>query len=220
MDTARTIRVTGKGLVRLHPDRTCLTITLSGTEPEYADALARAVREAGMLKAAFAPLGFAASDLKTLQFHVEPEYEGETDKQGRYRQRFVGYRAVQSLKLSFDSDNELLGRTLYAMAHAGLQPEFQLSYTVRDPETAKNALLGAAVADAAAKARVLAEAAGVRLGTIQTVDYSWGRVELEAPVARNRMFAAKAEMADGFSLEIEPDDIEVSDAVTVIWSID
>ena len=102
-----------------------------------------------------------------------------------------------------------------------IHPDFRLSYTVKDPEASKNQLLGKAVADARAKAEVLTKAAGVSLKDIKNIDYSWGEIQFEcAPMNRN-MFCNKV-MADGagaFDMDIEPDDISVSDTVTVVWEI-
>ena len=64
-------------------------------------------------------------------------------------------------------------------------------------------------------------AAGVSLKDIKNIDYSWGEIQFEyAPMNRN-MFCNKV-MADGagaFDMDIEPDDISVSDTVTVVWEI-
>ena len=136
---------------------------------------------------------------------------------------FIGYRFTHVLKLEFDSDNDRLGKILFALANSDTSPEFRISYTVKDPESAKNELLGKAVADAAAKAAVLTKAAGVRLMDIQSVDYSWGEISLETR-PMNRMMAAGAKMAvmeeASYDMDIEPDDIEVSDTVTVVWEIE
>jgi hypothetical protein len=43
--TMRTIRVTGKGQIKVHPDMTRITMTLEGIYPEYADIFLNAFRE-------------------------------------------------------------------------------------------------------------------------------------------------------------------------------
>lgn len=93
---------------------------------------------------------------------------------------------------------------------------------MKDPEGLKNALLGLAVKDATAKAQVLAAASRVTLGEIQTIDYSWGEMNLEVQ-PMNRMLMndniCMAKGIDSYEINIEPDDIEVSDTVTVVWKI-
>ncbi len=218
----RTIRITGKGQLRLRPDTTRITLSLEGSSPEYGEALRRSAADTEQLRDLLTGFGFARSELKTLSFHVDTEYESYQEK-GVYKQRFVGYRFRHQMKVEFASDNDRLGRILYALSVCPIQPEFQLSYTVRDPEAARNELLGQAVADAREKAAVLTRAAGVTLKDIQSIDYSWGQLNLEVQ-PMNRMM--KAEMAfglsasnDSYDMDIEPDDIELSDTVTVLWEI-
>lgn len=216
----RTIRVTGKGMLRVHPDMTRITITLEGRGMEYGEVLRLSSENTEAVKDLFVPFGFDRTDLKTLSFNVNTEYESYKVKD-QYRQRFAGYRFSHVLKVEFDSDNQRLGRILYALAHSPLRPEFRLSYTVKDPEAVKNELLGKAVQDAVAKAGVLSGAAGLKLGNIQTMDYSWGRVEFEVePMSRDMMlYEAAIAPTESYNMDIEPDDIEVQDTVTVVWEV-
>ena len=69
---------------------------------------------------------------------------------------------------------ELVAGNVTALAHCAVSPEFSIEYTVSNPEAAKNKLLGEAVKDSMSKAGVLAAAAGVTLGDIVNIDYSWG----------------------------------------------
>ena len=126
------------------------------------------------------------------------------------------------MKVEFDSDNDRLGKILYALANCSVRPEFRISYTVKDPEAAKNLLLGKAVADAKEKAAVLTQAADVTLKDIQSIDYSWGEIDFEYRPMRGNVLAEKclaAPMDASYDLDIEPDDIDVSDTVTVVWEI-
>ena len=142
-----------------------------------------------------------------------------------YKQRFVGCKYHHLMKVEVESDNDRPGKVLYAPANCPVKPEFRLSYTVKDPEAAKNELLGKAVTDAQEKASVLTQAAGISLKDIQSIDYSWGQINFEVQ-PMNRMLMgddclAAPMMAEdaSYDMDIEPDDIEVSDTVTVIWEI-
>ena len=219
----RTIRVTGKGQIKVRPDMTRITLSLEGTYPEYGEALRRSSQDTEQLKDLLTGFGFERSDLKTLNFHVDTEYESYKDH-GTYKQRLVGYKYHHTMKVEFESDNERLGKVLYAIAHCQVRPEFRLSYTVKDPEAAKNELLGKAVTDARVKADVLTQAAGVTLKDIQSIDYSWGQINFEVQ-PMNRMLMAEEccdsaiNEAGSYDMDIEPEDIEVSDTVTVVWEI-
>ncbi len=142
----KTIRVTGKGQIKVHPDMTRITMTLTGMYLEYAETLRRSSEDTEKLNDVLCTFGFERTDLKTLRFDIKTEFESYKEK-GAFKQRFIGYRYEHTMKVEFESDNDLLGRLLYALANGSIRPEFQICYTVKDPEAAKNTLLGKAVTD-------------------------------------------------------------------------
>lgn len=218
----RTIRVTGKGMIKVKPDMMRITITLRGTYPEYRQALYESSEMTENLKRRLSAFHFGPSDLKTVSFDINTQYQNYK-KGDEYLQRFIGYRFEHVLKVEFDADNARLGRVLYALARDDEKPEIKISYTVKDREAAKDVLLGKAVQDAQAKAAILTQAAGVALRDIQSIDYSWGEINFDcSPMhgtfALEDKLMPKAELSS-YDLDLEPDDIEVADTVTVIWEI-
>ena len=216
----RTVKVTGKGNLKIRPDLTRITITLTGVYKEYAETLKRSSEDTDKIKTVLSQFGFKRDDLKTLDFSADAEYEGYSEN-GVYKQRLVGYRYRHTMKIEFDPDNDRLGKVLYALANSDLNPEFNISYTVKDREAAKNELLCKAVSDAKEKAALLTQAAGVALKDIQTIDYSWGEIDMEVRTTNSmlvRKVAAPA-AAESYGMDMVPDDINVSDTVTVIWEI-
>ena len=214
----RTIRVTGKGQIRLRPDTTRIRLKIGDVLPQYGEAVRQSAEDTERLKDLLTGYGFQRSDLKTLDFGVDPEYESRKEK-GAYVQRLVGYRYRHTMKIEFPSDNERLGRILFALAGSPVRPEFQISYTLKDPEAAKNELLAKAVSDARQKAALLADAAGVALKDVQSVDYSWGQIDFEIHPLREMKMMSAEPICDAFAMDIEPEDIEAEDSVTVIWEI-
>ena len=71
----RTIRVTGKGRIKVKPDMTRITLSLEGIYPEYGETLRRSSQDTERLKDLLAGFGFERTDLKTLNFSVDTEYE-------------------------------------------------------------------------------------------------------------------------------------------------
>ena len=223
MEDKRLIKVTGKGNLKVKPDVTRITITLEGCYKVYEESLRRSSEDTESLKDVLEGLGFKREDVKTLSFNVNTKRESYQTKTGNWKERFVGYEFRHVMKVEFDSDNARLGKVLYALANAEkITPEFWLSYTVKDKEASKNELLGKAVEDAKAKAVVLSKAAGVKLKQIQSIDYSWGEINFEcSPISehfRNQPMMMCKE-SGSYDMNIEPDDIEVSDTVTVMWEI-
>jgi len=117
------------------------------------------------------------------------------------------------------SDNEILGKVLYALAHSKVESKFNIRYTVSDPKAAKEQVLSDAVKDAKKKAKTISTAAGIKLGNIAAIEYSSSEPSFDtAPV---RGLARCMTMGSGISydIDIEPDDVRISDSVTVIWTI-
>ena len=215
----KTIRVTGRGQIKVKPDLTRIRITLEDTHASYEETLCRSSERSQALRTLLQFFDFAPSDLKTLNFQVNTEYESYQED-GVYKQRFRGYTYMHEMKIEFPIDNERLGRILFALSESEIKPVFQISYTVSNPEDAKNTVLAQAVSDAAKKARVLADAAGVSLGTIQSIDYSWDQVNLEVRPMMKMMAVGENSTADrAFALDIELEDINLTDVVTVVWEI-
>ena len=116
-----------------------------------------------------------------------------------------------------------LKKILYALANSDVKPEFRISYTIKDEESAKSELLGKAITDAKEKATVLSKKTSVTLKDIQNIYYSWGKIDFEihpmSKVLLSEDCLLSEILSDSYELEIEPDDIEVSDTVTVVWEI-
>ena len=218
MSEKRTIRVTGKGKVKVKPDMTRIILTMEGTYPEYDKALRKSSESTDCLKDLLSKFGFERNDLKTQNFSVDTDYESYREN-GEYKQRFLGYKFRHVLKVEFDSDNNRLGKILFGLAHCPLHPEFKISYIIKDQEAAKNELLGQAVKDAKEKASVLTRAADVTLKDILSIDYSWGEVDFEMNPMNKMMLCESCAPDDSYDLDIEPDDIDITDTVTVVWEI-
>lgn len=217
----REMKVTGVGRLSVKPDRIRLMMNLSDTKKDYEKALEASSEMSEKLQKVFCGCGFEEEDLKTIRFSVDAEYEGYSDKNGNWKQRFKGYRFEQSLKIEFPSDNERLGKVLYALAKSGVKTEFRIQYTVADLEKCRNDLLGKAVADAKEKAAVLAAASGVKLGDISRIDYSFGNADIcsEPVMLRSMAMDCSAKQEGTYGFNMVADDIQVDDNVTICFEI-
>ena len=216
----RTITIKGIGKLSLKPDQTVVSPTLKTVRAGYDKAMDKAAKHLEQLRSAIAEIGFTKDDLKTTSFDVGTEYENERDKNGNYKQIFVGYRVTHGLKLEFDFDSQRLSKVLGAIAVCIAEPELNVQFTVKDKEAVDAALLQSACANAKAKAEILTKASGVTLGELVSIDYNWSELHLYSlthyemdPPCMARASAAPTAM------DIEPDDIDVSDSVTFVWEI-
>lgn len=220
----RMIKVTGKGKISVKPDRIRLYITKEDIYEIYEKTLRMSAEDTELLKDLFEKLGFQRKELKTVYFNVDTEYESYQDMDKSWKRRFKGYKYTHRMKIEFESDNKLLGEVLYALAHSPIKPEFSVEYTVADVEKCKNELLHKAIEDSIQKAQVLSSAANVNLGKILTIDYSWAEVDfVTRPLNEMKLrecASVEACAPDSYDIDIEADDIDVTDTVTVVWSIE
>lgn len=220
----RTIHVTGQATISVKPDMIGISMTLEDTYENYGTTLEQSAAQVEILKDCFEKLGFKRTDLKTQYFNVDTAYENYQDDKGVWSRRFVGYKLIHRLRIEFDADNERLGQVLYGLAHLSVKPEFSIEHTLKDTEVAKNQLLVKAVEASKEKARIIAQAAGVRLGHIINIDYSWGNSSFKStPMSISNTVGAEVLCMgeiDSFSMDIEAKNIEITDTVTVVWSIE
>ena len=158
--------------------------------------------------------GHDGKELKTTNFNINTKYESYRENVGQKR-RFAGYICYHGLKLEFDLDMPMLGATLGAIAKCEAKPNFNIKFSIKDPNAVSEQVLENAVENAKNKATVLAKAAGVKLGAIQRIDYSWSENHLYSQT--NYQFK---DVGAPMGMDIEPEDINVSDTATVVWSIE
>jgi uncharacterized protein YggE len=218
----RTIKVTGRGKIAVKPDTIQLNITAEGTFKDYGEIFKRSTEDTEKVRRAIADAGLDPKELKTASFGINTEYEGYNDRNGNWKQRFKGYRYDHRMNLRFPIDNEVLGKVLYELSRCSVAVQFNMMYTVKDVEAVKNDLLAKAVSDSKAKAQVLAEASGVSLGEIVNIDYSWGELDIYSnplTFGSKRMNSKMDCDEAAFDLDMEADDINVQDTVTILWEI-
>lgn len=214
----RKIKVTGRGKICVKPDLIKVNIEFSNIFKKYDDCISESSNSIKELRKIIETSSLNPKDLKTIEFSVDSEYERYYDVDV-YKKRFIGYKYMHKLYIKFPNDNELLGKLLYELSKSKNNYEFSINYTVKDMESAKNKLLKKAVEDSKIKALILAEAAQVSLGEISYIDYSWSEIEISSNPIDN-LIVDKAQTFDSkIDIDIQADDIDFSDTVTVVWNI-
>lgn len=216
----RNIRVSGKGKLSVKPDTICLAIEAEGVFPDYEKTIKESADQTKVLRESLEKSGLSGKELKTKHFSIQSEYESYRDKNDDYKRRFVGYKFEHHTEIKFPNDNEQLGRTLYELSHCPVEVEFSICYTVSNPEDVRNELLRKAVKDSRVKAEILAESAGVNLGEIKRIDYSWGELQIVShPIDKFMAEPMLLEPRASYDIDIEAHDIDVDDTVTIEWEL-
>lgn len=217
----RTLTVRGTGALSLKPDTIEVSIDLSSKNKEYTAAMELASKKISALSEALEKAGFEKEGLKTGYLNVRADYEGYNDEHGNYRQRFIGYVCEQNMTLRFPFDTSRLTKVLASISACEVEPNLNIAFTVRDKDAAIDTLLKAAAKDALRRAKVLAKAAGAKLGPIVSIDhnvqnptfYSPTRVNASAKMARFEEDAC-------FDMGVAPENIELSENAGFVWSLE
>ncbi len=217
---SRTIRVKGIGRVTTPPDYVVISMSLETQETDYERTLELAAEKIEQLNSSLESIGFEKKSVKTTNFNVRTDYERVKDRNGNYKSVFNGYVCSHRLKVEFDFDNKILAQTLYAISKCLAHPEISVSFTVKDPSAVNKELLRSAAVNAREKAQILCEASGVELGELLSVDYNWGELNIVSHTDYMLEEKCMALPVGGLSdMDIEPDDIDVSDTATFVWAI-
>jgi len=216
----RTITVKGTGNVTAKPDYIVIRFQLEARNTDYEKTMSIASGQIDAVTLALLNAGFPKGSLKTTGFNVQTERESVRDRNGDHKYVFAGYSCRQQMKLAFDFDSRLLGRTLSAIASATVDPQLSIAFTVKDPNAVSEALLRDAALNARQKAEILCAASDVKLGQLITIDYNWGELDVYSDT-RYCMEEKCMPMgaANAFDADIDPDDIRVNDTATFVWEI-
>lgn len=214
----RTIRVKGKGKISVKPDMIRLDITANEVCKEYDEVIEKSALCIKKIKETVERAGLSSKELKTVKFDVDSKYESYRDKNDNYKSRLVGFQYTQKFYIQFPNDNIQLGKILYELSHCDVNVEFSIKHTVKDINSVKNELLAKAVQDSKIKAEILSKASGATLGDIINIDYSWGEIEIYSEPIQNYCLA-ESTISEPYNIDIEAEDIDLQDTVTIVWEI-
>jgi len=216
----RTITVKGMGRVTTSPDCVVISMSLMAQDNDYEETMELAAKKIEYLNASLEEIGFEKKSVKTTNFNVRTDYERVKDRNGNYKSVFNGYICSHRLKVEFDFDTKRLAQTLYAISKCLAEPELSISFTVKDPSAVNKELLKSATINAKEKAQTLCEASGVELSQLLSIDYNWGELNIVSHTDYMLEEKCMAMPVGGLAdIEIEPDDIDVSDTATFVWEI-
>jgi uncharacterized protein len=158
------ITVTGEGVVEATPDVATLMIGVTTQGTTAAEALSANSAALDGVLARLKAAGIEARDLQTSNLSLNPNWTGYDSS----TPTISGYIATNMLTVRVRALASL-GEVLDAAVADGANTLNGLTFGLADPAPALNEARQEAVADARAKAELLAEAAGVKLGKVVSI---------------------------------------------------
>lgn len=212
----RTITVRGQANLAVAPDTIVLNLDFNVIKADYD--LAREVSLSinnQVIKIAKAN-GLTAKDVKTSSYSIETAYKSVKTNNG-WENQFEGYKLIHKMNISFDIDAERLGRIIKGVNKCDVIPDLSIEYTVKDATDAKEQLLALAVKSSQSKATAITSAAGVHLGDVVSINYSWSEMHIISD-RYDTCYESNNEY-ESSAINITPEDIDISDSVTIVWEL-
>ena len=186
-----TIMVSGEGEAAIAPDMAVISLAVMRDAATAAEALSANSAAMAEVLADLKAQGIADKDLQTTDFSIQPKYKQETRTDGTYEAPvIVGYTVSNGLTVRV-RDLAKLGEIVDRSVKLGVNQGGGITFTNDDPEAAVEAARKQAVEKAAAKAKTLTEAAGVKLGRVVEISENFAR-----PMPQVYAAAPMAKMAD------------------------
>ena len=196
------ITVTGTGSVSAVPNEAQFSLGVTTKGQTAREALAANSAQMRELIDAVKAAGVPERDIKTQDVSVGAGYEADGKE--------AGYWARNSLSVRI-TDLERAPAILDAASRAGANEVYGPSLSRSDRETLESTALKRAVANARARAEVLADAAGVSLGDVTAI--------AESTTPEGRPYELMAARSADSKMPIEPGREEISASVTVTFAI-
>jgi uncharacterized protein YggE len=160
-DPVHGITVQGTGKITLTPDLGKINVGVTFQGATAAKAQGGASAAMARIIAAVKAKGIADADLASQWVSLQPQYDYSNS--GTTPPRVIGFQANQSLSVKVHKI-ETSGDVIDAAVGAGATDVGGISFSVSDPAAATAQARTAAITDAKARAKSLADAAGVSLG--------------------------------------------------------
>lgn len=159
------IIVSGEGEATVAPDLALLSLSVMREAKTAREALNANNDAMAAVIAAMKAAGIAERDLQTAGIQISPRYNYTNKPDGNQEAELIAYQVTNTLSVRV-RDISKTGEILDKAVSLGVNQGGGISFTNENPATVVNEARKKAVADAIAKAKTLAEAAGVSVGKV------------------------------------------------------
>lgn len=207
----RTITLSGVGEVAAAPDQATISTGVITRAQTAKDALGENTASTQSVIDALKAAGIEDRDLQTSSFSINPVYDNR-NANGQRELQIIGYEVRNTVTVrirALQMTGEILDLVVQQGSNEISGPNFGLSNRTEVEDEA----ITKAVAQATARAKLLAEAAGVALGPVLTLSY--GNPRVSAP----RSGFAQAAVASAAPVPIQAGELTVQANVSMVFEI-
>jgi hypothetical protein len=207
----RTLTVSGTGKISLQPDIAYIYVGVHTEKPGAAEAVAENNTKTQKLIDALKAAGVAANDIQTSSFSIYQNNQYGPDG----KPTSSNYAVDNTVNLTVRKLTQL-GDLLDAAVKAGANNVNSIQFDVADKTKALSAARTAAVKTANTQAAELATAAGVSLGSIQSIQYSDAT---PSPIFQGKGMGGGGSTAADIAVPINPGQMDITVSVTIAYEI-
>jgi len=201
--------VSGNGESRATPDEARVRLGVTRQTASARDAQQAVNNVAQAILAAVTKMGVPKEDIQTSQLTLQPVYsQGQPGMEPRIR----AYQASNIITIRL-TRLPMAGPVIDAGLEAGANRLDSLEFGLREDVAARSQALRLAVQEAQAKARVMADALGVRL--VRVLEISEGGFNVRPPVFMESAMMARG----GVETPVSPGQVGVSATVSIRYQI-
>ena len=206
-----TISVSGTGRIVLTPDTADLRLGVSSTAKTGKAARSAAATSMTAVLVSLKKLGIADKDIQTTTLSLQPVYDYSYSSNPP---KLTGYQLSNAIAVTV-RDLDVLGDAIDNALAAGATSLDGVSFRVDDQAAAEQQARQAAMTEAKAKAKTLADAAGVSIAGVASISESVSPI----PYPIYYGLSAAGTPAKDVSTPVAPGSTEVSVTVAVVYLI-
>jgi uncharacterized protein len=206
----RSISVTGQGVVVATPDIAEIGAGVVSLASSAAEALADNSSRMTAVFEGLKALGVTAREMRTSDFSVSPVYSRQNNDNNQ-PPSITGYRVSNNVHVRL-RDSADVGRVLDRLVALGANDIHNVSFIVSDRYEKMQGALGDAVKNARARATLMAEAAGAKLGPVLQISEN-------VAVAPRPVFAMKA-MAESSDVPVSGGEETIQVTIQAVFALE
>ena len=208
---ANQITVSGEGKVYAAPDIATVTLGIETNGAVVKDITQKNVSAMNKIIEGLKNLGIEDKDIQTTQYSVTPQYN-YTEKSGRVPNGYTINQNIEVKIRNFDNISSVLD----VATQNGANVVSSLQFTIDNPEQFRSEARAKALEQAKAKAKTLADQAGIKLGAIINVyenSYSY------APYTSAKTLMGAGEAVSYDMAQIQTGQQEIDMTINVTYKI-
>ncbi|WP_052265210.1 SIMPL domain-containing protein [Ruegeria sp. ANG-R] len=206
----RRITVSGTGTALAAPDMATITLGVTNQDVQASVAMQATSDAVTQILARLDEMGLESRDVQTRDLSLSPVWSGRSNSSNE-APKITGFTASNRVSVRV-RDLDKLGQIMDAVIRDGANDFGGLSFGVQEPKPLEAEARAKAVADATEKAQQLAQAAGITLGPVISINDHGGGVR---PMAQMREMA----MSDAGGVPVAGGEISVSVNIAMEFEI-